>query len=76
MKRGKHGLGRNQKRALEFARNNQGWHSYAKDRATVAAINGLQARGLVELSPVSRQFRATQWVVKARAALAKATATE
>ena len=60
MKRGKHGLGRNQKRALEFARNNPGWHSYAKDRATVAAIHGLQARGLVELSPVSQQFRATQ----------------
>jgi hypothetical protein len=50
------GLGKLQRKALEFARNNPGWQSYAND--VERTVRRLAERGLVLLAPISRQFRA------------------
>jgi len=57
-------MGKNMKDALTFARKYAGWHSYdRRNRATVAAVRRLAARGLVEMT--AHQFRATELHVAA-----------
>jgi hypothetical protein len=51
-------MGRHQLRLLKFAlRYPNEWHSYGSDRSTVNAVRALARLELLELSPVSRQFR-------------------
>jgi len=50
-------LGRLQKKALEFIRSVNGWHSYAGDKSTKGVISRLEKRGLIEVNE-SQQFRA------------------
>lgn len=38
-------VGQHQVRLLDFAFNYRKWHSYAKDRATLRAVFGLEKRG-------------------------------
>lgn len=52
----KNKLGKNMKHALEFANKHKGWHSYAKDRATVQAIQRLEKLGLIKTN-IYRQFK-------------------
>ena len=53
-----HAVGRNQCRLLEFAHNCQGsWHTYATDRATLRAVNGLERRGSIVVDRESNLFR-------------------
>lgn len=40
-------IGKNMKHALDFARRFVGWHTYAKDRATIDAINKLRELGVI-----------------------------
>jgi hypothetical protein len=49
-------LGPLQKKALEFARMVNGWHSYAGDKQTKGVISRLEKRGLVETNEF-KQFR-------------------
>ena len=49
-------VGRHQCRLLEFAFKHQGWHSYAKDRDTLRAVEGLAKRGSIQLN-LFGQFR-------------------
>jgi len=49
-------LGHTMRHALAFAQQYPGWHTFAKDRATSAAIVSLAALGLVVIN-VHRQFR-------------------
>lgn len=55
-------LGCNMRDAVAFLRRHlQPWHSYnSRDRATVAALRRLRARGLVLLDEDYTQFSATQ----------------
>ena len=48
--------GANQVRLLSFAERNRGWHSFTRDRATIAAVKGLQRRGSVRLDWKTYQF--------------------
>ena len=57
LNRGPKGLGRNQRRLVLFATDHPGWHSYARDQLTARTVRTLQSRGLIEVSPISRQFR-------------------
>ena len=50
-------LGTHEKRALAFARKYRGWQGYAPGH-TSKIVRSLARKGLVELSDVSRQFRA------------------
>ena len=50
------GLGKAQRKALDFIRTVNGWHSFASD--VRGPILSLASRGLVEVSEVSQQFRA------------------
>lgn len=43
-------LGKNMKHALAFARKYPGWHTFAKDRATIGAVTRLQTLGLVKIN--------------------------
>ncbi len=53
-------IGKNMHHALVFALKYPGWHSYAKDQATVQAIKRLAGRGLVQLHPTApRMFKRT-----------------
>lgn len=49
-------LGSNMKHALDFATRWQGWHSFAKDRATVQAVTKLKNLNIVEVNKFN-QFR-------------------
>jgi hypothetical protein len=49
-------IGKNMRHALNFARLNAGWYSYAQDRATAEAIRRLARAGLIEINNY-RQFR-------------------
>jgi hypothetical protein len=40
--------GKNQKAAYAFAQRVNDWHTYHKDRTTLAALAGLVRRGLIE----------------------------
>ena len=51
----RNGLGKRQREALAFIEQVNGWHTYAKDVAPV--ILSLQARGLVDVSVATKQFR-------------------
>ena len=48
-------IGKNQCRLLSFAEKYRGWHTFKQDRATVRAINALQAKGCLEI--IGDQFR-------------------
>jgi hypothetical protein len=48
-------IGKNQCRLLGFAEKYRGWHTYAKDRATLRAVQGLVKRG--SLIVEGNQFR-------------------
>lgn len=50
------GLGKNQRKALEFISRVNGWHTFAKDVAPV--VHSLERRGLVQVNEHS-QFRLT-----------------
>jgi xylose isomerase len=50
-------LGKNMKHALNFARTYPGWHTFAKDRATLGALRRLESRRMIETNEF-RQFRA------------------
>ena len=52
-------IGRNQCHALRFAEKYPGWHSFAKDRPTMRAIEGLRRRGSVVVNDFG-QFRIAQ----------------
>jgi hypothetical protein len=49
-------LGKWQKKALNFAREYPGWHSFAKDAVTKKSIKDLEKKGLVEVNQYG-QFR-------------------
>ena len=49
-------VGKNQSRLLEFAAKYPCWHSYATDKATLAAINGLEKRGSIVVDRNTKQF--------------------
>lgn len=49
-------LGKHQREALDFARRNDGWHTF--DITVKRVILSLAARGLVEVSLKTNQFRA------------------
>ena len=48
--------GKNQCHLLSFAEKFPGWHTYAKDRATLAALEGLKRKGYIETNQHG-QFR-------------------
>lgn len=48
-------VGKHQCRLLEFAYNYRGWHTFARDKTTLKAIEGLQRRGYLEV--IDDQFR-------------------
>lgn len=50
-------FGKNQSKALEFAFKFPTWHSYGKDRATKAAINGLERRGSIVVDRENCMFK-------------------
>jgi hypothetical protein len=50
------GLGKRQRKALDFIRNVDGWHSYDAD--VLSIVRSLASRGLVEVSESTSQFRA------------------
>jgi len=52
-------MGKNMKHALNFAKKYPGWHTFAKDRATVNAVHNLQRKGLIEINSFN-QFRASK----------------
>lgn len=41
-------IGHNQCHLLAFAEKYRGWHSFATDRATIRAIEGLKAKGCIQ----------------------------
>lgn len=49
-------VGKNQCHLLEFAEKYPGWHSYAKDRATLKALEGLKRKKCIETNQHG-QFR-------------------
>lgn len=51
-------IGKNQVKILDFAYRYRGWHSYSKDRATLRALEGLLAKGYLEVNQFE-QFRFT-----------------
>lgn len=53
--RPKTAVGKNQCHLLEFATKYYGWHTFAKDRATLRAVEGLVRRGSIVVS--GDQFR-------------------
>ena len=50
-------VGKNQSKTLEFAFKYPAWHSYGKDRATRAAINGLERRGSIVVDRAHGMFK-------------------
>lgn len=52
----KHAVGEHQCRLLAFAERYRDWHSFANDRTTCRAIDGLAKRGCIELNEHG-QFR-------------------
>jgi len=50
-------LGKNMKHALGFISRCSGWHTFARDRATVDAIKRLEKLGLVEVNFNYSMFR-------------------
>lgn len=55
------GLGKAQRKALEFIRKVNGWHGYSSDAITRRIVRSLANRNLVELSDSTQQFRAIQF---------------
>lgn len=55
------GLGKAQRKALEFIRKVNGWHGYSSDAITRRIVRSLANRNLVELSENTKQFRAIQF---------------
>ena len=49
-------MGKNMKQMLSFARQYNGWHSWAKDRTTCDAVRRLQEQGFIEINNY-RQFK-------------------
>lgn len=50
-------VGSNQCHLLEFAEKYRGWHSFKTDRATIAAVKGLERRGYLEVYWETHQFK-------------------
>ena len=48
-------IGKNQCNLLSFAEKYRGWHTFKKDRTTIAAISRLQQKGYIEV--IQDQFR-------------------
>lgn len=48
-------VGKHQCKLLDFAYTYRGWHTFAKDRNTLKAVEGLQRRGCLEV--IGDQFR-------------------
>lgn len=48
-------VGKHQCKLLDFAHTYRGWHTFAKDRNTLKAVEGLQRRGCLEV--IGDQFR-------------------
>lgn len=51
-------IGKNKVKMLDFAYKYKGWHSYASDKPTIQALNGLLAKGYIEVNQFN-QFRFT-----------------
>ena len=51
-------VGKNQVKMLDFAYKYKGWHSYSSDKPTLKALNGLLAKGYIEINQFE-QFRFT-----------------
>ena len=49
-------IGKQQRNALAFIKQCNGWHSFSKDQTTKRAIKGLEKRGLVIVNKYS-QFK-------------------
>ena len=49
-------VGKYQVNMLEFAEKYQGWHSYASDKTTLKALNGLIKRGSIVINN-NQQFK-------------------
>ena len=50
-------LGKHQKKCLEFAMRNSGWHSFAADALTLRVVKSLEARGCLSVAWLYHQFR-------------------